>query len=61
MCAPSYRLSGSRRVSGPWLGGAAALRYRHTETHIFAAANLAPGVSRYPQTSFGKTEMKDVL
>ncbi|CAG9564629.1 unnamed protein product [Danaus chrysippus] len=32
------------------VGVAAALRYRHTETHIFPAANLAPKVSRGPQT-----------
>lgn len=35
----------------------AALRYRHTETHIFPAANLALKVSRDPQTSLGQTEI----
>lgn len=54
------KLSGSRRVSGsaggaPVGGAVAALRYRHTETHIFPATNLAPKVSRDPQTdSWGK-------
>lgn len=67
MCAMSYQLSGSRRVSGRGCGrglngrgcGAAALRYRHTETHIFPAANRAPRVSRDPQTSFSENVIED--
>ncbi|CAH4035461.1 unnamed protein product [Pieris brassicae] len=61
-CAQRLSLSGSRRVSGRGLAGRgcgdAALRYRHTETHIFPAANLAPKVSRDPQTWSEKTKRR---
>ncbi|GBP50427.1 hypothetical protein EVAR_96663_1 [Eumeta japonica] len=53
------RAGGCAGAAGRWALHLAAPRYRHTETH-FAAANLAPRVSRDPQTSFRGRETAEL-